>query len=82
MQRLLGLTALILLVGCEPSKPIHHKYELGTKVLLKVGIEAVVTNRYNRTREGHPQYRVEARDGALDTRTFFVYEFEIEKKIR
>ena len=93
MQRL-ALTALILLAGCEPAKP-NYKYELGAKVLLKAGVEAVITFRSKYTREGHPEYAVTVTCGApaadsgwlsfapaQEVDIFIVHELEIEKKIR
>lgn len=82
MKPLLALITLILLTGCEPSKPIHYKYALGTKVLLKLGQEGVVI--YHRGEyKGVPYYSIKFRQKHTSlTRTIRVYEYEIEKKIR
>ena len=82
MKQLLALTALILLTGCEPSKPIVYKYALGTKVLLKLEQTGIVVS-HNGERRGIPYYGIKIRQKhTFITRTTYVHEYEIEKKVR
>jgi hypothetical protein len=82
MRKLLALTALILLTGCEPDKPIVYKYALGTKVMLKLGHEGIITSQ-QRGNNSVPYYGVKVRQKhTFITRTTYVHEYEIEKKVQ
>ncbi len=81
MKRLLAITALILLAGCDAPKPTVWKYSQGDKIMMKVGVPGVIMRR---TYQQNYWIRVllAGENGEQKLEEMHAHESEIEKKVR